>query len=294
MKSPAFDILVTRICEQLEKGIVPWRKPWANSTIPQVPTRSTGAAFTGCNVWLLAMAQNLAGYDTAVWLTYRQAQDLGGQVRAGEKGSLAILCNPREVDDPDSEDGGTKIIRFNKAYSVFNVAQIDGLDAGYYAVPEPRRPASEIEISDFLRRLPPIVTHKGDMAYYDTGSDRIVMPHPDQFVSLSAYQATLLHEYVHYTGAEHRLARPDLKNYRKHECRAKEELTAEFGALALGYHIGLPVDECLFDNHANYMNSWINVLKRNPEEILWASARAQKACDLLMQLAGDRDLQAAA
>ena len=286
MKSPAYNAFMDRLVAELEKGALPWRKPWKSGGRPGLPTRNNGEPFTGCNVLMLSMSAAACGFTSNRWFTYNQAAEVGAQVRRGEKGSVAILCNKTTREDESGDPDKVRHLVFTKAYTVFCADQIDGLPEAFRVQTNARPDASTYEIADFIKRLALPATHKGDMAYYHTALDQIVMPHPDQFTTLDNYQATLLHEAGHLTGSKNRLDRKDLETYHLHASRAREELTAELISLFLGYHIGLRVDDELIAGHASYIHSWHNVLKKDPEELIRASARAQKACDWLIERAG--------
>jgi antirestriction protein ArdC len=282
MKSPAYNTFMERLVAELDKGVLPWRKPWKNGSRPGLPTRNNGEAFTGANVLMLSMSAAANGFSSNRWFTYNQAAEVGGQVRRGEKGSVAILCNKTTRDDESGDPEKVRHLVFTKAYAVFCADQIDGLPDELCKPTNSRSDASAYEISEFIRCLALPVKHKGDMAYYHTGLDEIVMPHPDQFETLDKYQAVLLHEAGHLTGSKNRLDRKDLETYHLHPSRAREELTAELISLFLGYHVGLRVDDELITGHASYIHSWHNILKKDPEELVRAAARAQKACDWLI------------
>ncbi len=286
MKSPAYNAFMDRLVAELDKGVLPWRRPWKNGARPGLPTRSTGEPFTGCNVVMLSMAAAAAGFSSNRWFTYNQAAEVGGQVRRGERASVAIICNKTTREDESGDPEKVRHLVFTKAYSVFCADQIDDLPAELRGTANIRPDASTYEISEFISRLCLPVKHKGDMAFYHTGLDEIVMPHPEQFATLDNYQATLLHEAGHLTGSKNRLDRKDLETYHLHASRAREELTAELISVFLGYHIGLRVDDDLIAGHASYIHNWHNVLKKDPEELVRAAARAQKACDWLIARAG--------
>ena len=226
MKSPAYTAMMDRVLAEIDQGTMPWRRPWRNGAVACLPARNTGEPFTGGNILLLSMAAAFNGFSGNRWFTFKQAEALGGRVRKGEKSSVAILCNRTTKEDETGDPEKVRHLTYTKAYPVFCADQIDGLDAAYYGRPPARRDLSTFEISDFIRRLALPVQHKGDMAYYDTRTDKVVMPHPEQFDTLDDYQATLLHEAGHLTGSAARLNRKDLETYHLHASRAREELTA--------------------------------------------------------------------
>ncbi|WP_041659850.1 ArdC family protein [Asticcacaulis excentricus] len=277
MKPNALDTLLAELINRMDQGELPWRRPWKNQATPQLPTRADGQTFSGTNLWILAMQMAMHGWSNPRFYTFNQAKDLGGHVRKGEKGCPAILYKQTAVDQADGDD--PKILRFLKSYVCFNAEQIEGLPDDCYLVSEAKAVDPDA-VNAFFRSIEFKLIHKGDMAFYNPENDQIVMPNPAQFEDLDRYNATLGHELVHWTGAKNRLDRK-LETYRYHDCRAREELVAELGALQLGLLIGLPVEEKLFDNHAGYLQSWVRLLKDHPGELIKASGQASRAVDFL-------------
>lgn len=215
------------IIEQLEAGTKPWIRPWrGNSRGSLVPRRATGEAYRGINVLMLWLASELAGYEENTWMTYRQAQDLGGQVRKGEKGSLVVkygTFTPKEREDDDE-----RAIPYLKGYTVFNVEQIENLpDRFYRPVKElPATPVPHLEtVEAFVRNTGAAITYGGTTACYRPAPDDILMPDRARFVDEVHLYSTLLHELSHWSGAKHRLDR-DLSGRFGSESYAIEELVA--------------------------------------------------------------------
>lgn len=197
------------IIEQLEAGTKPWIRPWrGNSRGSLVPRRATGEAYRGINVLMLWLASELAGYEENTWMTYRQAQDLGGQVREGEKGSLVVkygTFTPKEREDDDE-----RAIPYLKGYTVFNVEQIENLPDRFYrpAADLPATPVPHLEtVETFVRNTGAAITYGGTTACYRPGPDDILMPDRARFVDEVHLYSTLLHEMSHWSGAKHRLDR---------------------------------------------------------------------------------------
>ena len=279
MTATALDTLLGKLIDQMDKGDLPWRKPWKTQSHPQVPTRADGQPFSGTNLWMLAMQMAMHGWSNPRFYTFNQAKELGGMVRKGEKGCPAILYKTTEIEGEGGDDA--KVLRFMKSYVCFNAEQVEGLPADCYLVPE-KKPADPGAVNAFFRGIDFHLQHKGDMAFYLPDQDRIVMPPVDQFDDQDSYNSVLGHELIHWTGAAHRLDRK-LENYRYRDCRAREELVAELGALQLGLLIGLPVEEKLLPNHAGYLQSWVRLLKDHPAELIKASGQATKAVDYLIK-----------
>ena len=295
-KRTAFDALAhvtAEISYMLERGVMPWRAPWdhakALALTPGLPLRSTGAPYRGANVMLLWAAQIAHGYSKRTWLTFRQALELGGHVRKGEKACPVIFygqAKPKQRDagDASADDNGdaTRSYRFLKLFYVFNVNQIDALPDGFGVETAPVA-AEPGAIERWTARAGVQVRIGGSMARYAPVTDFVHMPAHEAFLSEEHWAATLLHESVHFTGHKSRLDRLDgYATDRK--SRAREELCAEFGSALLGAMAGLAPFH--LEDHASYIASWLELLRDEPRAFLAAGAKAQAAVDWLIAQAG--------
>jgi antirestriction protein ArdC len=286
--SPA-ETITAAIVERLEAGTRPWVKPWTGASVSR-PLRACGTAYQGINVFWLWMAAETAGHASPYWMTYRQTQLLGGQVRKGERGTVAIFyraCRQDEADETDkSEDQRTR--RVLKSFTVFNACQIDGLPDRFFPEPRPLPPPTERDhaLDRFFAAVPARIRHWGEEAFYSPILDQVTMPEPALFRDLDHYCATLAHELSHWTGHESRLAREMCGRFGS-EGYAMEELVAELSSAILGAELGLPVDH--LDHHASYLASWLKVLKADSRAILTVAAKAEKAASLLLRLGRRED-----
>lgn len=281
--SPAERITAT-IIEKLEEGTRPWVKPWRGLPISR-PLRSCGTPYRGMNTFWLWMVADSCGYTSPYWLTYRQCQALGGQVRKGEKSTIAIFYKAytKEVEN-DAGEQDTENRRVLKAYSIFNADQCDGLPDFYDPKPAiaPMEPEGrEDRLDRFFETIGANLRHQGCEAYYEPVPDRVTMPPAELFDGYDHYYATLAHELSHWTGHSSRLAR-DLKNRFGSHAYAAEELIAELSSAILGAELGLPVAH--LDHHASYMASWLKILRADERAILTAAAKAEEAATLLLGL----------
>jgi antirestriction protein ArdC len=260
-------------------GLPPWVKPWSStgdsSGLPR--NGATGREYNGINVVILWAAAMTKGYADPRWVTFKQAQALGGSVRKGEKATLITFWRSVEIDEVD-EQGRKQRIPVVRGYHVFNVEQCDGIPA--------ERPAGDAvagfeTAARILARSGAVVTHGGDVAAYSPALDRIVLPEASSFASVPAYWSTALHELTHWTGHASRLGR-DLSGRFGTESYAVEELVAELGAAFLCARAG--VDGQL--QHAEYVGHWLRVLKADKRAIFTAAARARDAADWLCTRAG--------
>lgn len=284
-QSPAQRITAT-IIEKLEQGTKPWVKPWRGLPVSR-PLRACGTPYQGMNTFWLWMIADASGYSSPYWMTYRQCHKLGGQVRKGEKSTIAIFYKTyeKEVEGPSGQDD-TETRRVLKAYAVFNADQCDGLPHMYNLQPllAPVEPEGRQKRLDcFFGSVGADLRHHGCEAYYEPVRDRVTMPPIDLFDAYEQYYATLAHELSHWTGHSSRLDR-DLKNRFGSEAYAAEELVAELSSAILGAELGLPVTH--LDHHASYIASWLKLLKSDDRAILTAAAKAEEAASLLMRLGG--------
>ncbi len=285
-QSPAARITAA-IIERLEAGTRPWIQPWRGLPVSR-PLRACGTPYRGMNIFWLWMAAESAGFASPTWMTYAQAAKLGGQVRKGETSTIACLYKnySKEVEVPETGEVAEQSRRVLKAYSVFNVDQIDGLPERFHPkhMLEAVEPAGRSERLDaFFARIPAILRHYGSEAYYELGIDRVTMPAAQLFDGFDHYYATLAHELSHWTGHSSRLAR-DLKNRFGGQAYAAEELVAEMSSAIIGAELGLPVAH--LDSHASYIGHWLTLLRDDSRAILTAAARAEEAASLLLQLGG--------
>lgn len=287
MATPKFDVyqhVTDAIISEIEAGTPPWRKPWTGERGGLAfPLRHNGEEYRGINVLMLWIAAAKNGYVSARWMTYKQAQELGGQVRKGEKSATVVKYGTFDREDP--ETGEEKAIPYAKAYRVFNADQIEGLPGEYYHQPEPARDLGTVADPEldafFLRSGAEIETTAEPRAYYDLRRDCIHMPPISTFHEAAGYYATLAHELTHWTGAEKRLDR--LGRFADRKAYAFEELVAEIGACMMAVKIGIAP---AFDQSAAYVESWLRALKEDNRVIFRAASEAQKAVDYIAERAG--------
>ena len=274
-----------KIVADLEQGVRPWLKPWnADHAAGRItrPLRGNGQPYRGINVLMLWAEAELKGYSCPIWMTYKQAQELQGQVRKGEKGALVVYADTITRTELGLEgDEASREIHFMKGYTVFNCEQIDGLPAHFYAKAEPRgEPLQRIAQAEaFVAATRASVVHGGSRACYVVSTDNVHMPCLDCFRDPESYYATWLHELTHWTRHETRLNREFGRKRWGDEGYAAEELVAELGAAFLCADLGITPEPR--DDHAAYLASWLEVLKQDKRAIFTASAHAQRAADFL-------------
>jgi antirestriction protein ArdC len=281
--------LYTRVTDaivaELEAGVRPWTKPWSAEHLAgriSRPLRATGEAYSGINVLLLWAEAVAQGYAAPIWITFRQALALGGHVRKGEHGATVVYANTFSRTETGADGRDVEhTIPFLKAYTVFNVEQVDGLPAHFHAMAEPRLD-TVLRIAHaeaFFAATGAEVRHGGDRAYYAMGPDYVQMPPFECFGDPEAYYATLAHETTHWTRHPTRLDRDFGRKRWGDEGYAREELVAELGAAFLCADLGLELTPR--PDHAIYIASWLEVLQGDRRFIFTAAAHAQRAADFL-------------
>lgn len=285
MKQDVYQKVTDKIIADLERGELTWLKPWsagnAEGRIVK-PLRHNGVAYSGINILMLWGAALEAGFLSPTWMTFKQALELGAHVRKGERGNLVVYADTITKTEAQ-DDGGEaeRVIPFMKSYTVFNVEQIEGLPARYYAKPAPIiDPAQRIDHAEaFFAATGADIRHGGGQAYYSGSSDHVQMPAFESFRSPEAYYATLAHELTHWTKHKTRLDREFGRKRWGDEGYAREELVAELGAAFLCADLALTPETRT--DHAAYIQSWLKVLKEDKRAIFSAAAHAQKAADFL-------------
>jgi antirestriction protein ArdC len=280
-----YQVITDKIVASLEAGVKPWVPNWdAGSTGNQFPLRACGTPYRGINVWLLWATQAQHGYTSNYWLTYKKAQEIGGQVRKGEKASTAVFASSFDKKEANAgPDDKAKRIAFLKAYSVFNADQVDGLPDSFRAKPAIARPAIELiaEAEAFFAATGARISHGGNRAFYRPSTDEIVLPNPDAFHDAAGYASVKAHELVHWTGHASRLDRP-FNHKTGDDGYAREELVAELGSAYLCGILGISNEPR--DDHAAYLAAWIKTMKSDSRAIVQAASKAQAACDYLQSI----------
>lgn len=288
-KTEMYRAVTDRLVAMMREGVAPWSKPWIVRGVndPFAPHNgATGRYYRGSNVWHLALVAHLNGWDDPRWMTYRQAQDLGGNVRKGEKGTSIVFWGQGKEKDKVTKEETGKTYWYLVERKVWNIAQIDGvtLDPIQPADPNPvgfdEHDDAQSIADHWLteERIP--LGHGGDRAYYRPSTDSIQMPCREDFTSPEHYYQTLFHEIVHSSGHEKRQDRIDSTTFGS-DAYAKEELVAEIGAAMLYATAGLERD--LMEHSAAYLKSWADRLDDDPSILFNAISAAQRAAEYIME-----------
>ena len=281
--------ITDNIIADLEQGIRPWLRPWnAEHAAGRItrPLRHNGIPYKGINVIMLWSAATVKGYACPLWLTFKQALELGGNVRKGETGELVVYAD--RITRTETDQKGEEVEReipFLKGYTVFNAEQCENLPAHYSAKAETPAltPLQRIDAADrFFAATGADIRHGGTRAFYAIGADYVQMPPFETFRDAESYAATLAHELTHWTKHDKRLARDMGRVKWGDEGYAREELVAELGSAFLCADLGITPE--VREDHAAYIASWLKVLKDDKRLIFSAASHAQRAADYLHNL----------
>jgi antirestriction protein ArdC len=277
-RAEVYTRITAEIIAAIEQGAGEWRAPWFhNGTSIARPTNvASGKRYRGINTLALWLAAGAGGYDDGLWGTYRQWQAAGAQVRKGERSTTVVLwkqiASREPADDDDSDDGHQRM--FARAFSVFNVAQVDGFERPQTDVlPESERLA---HAEAFIANLKIKAVFGRSDAYYLPSSDTVFMPDFASFRDAASFYGAWLHENGHASGAKHRLDR-DLSGRFGSAAYAAEECCVEILSGLILADLGIAHHPR--PDHAAYLASWVEVLKQDPRAIFTAASKAQQAAD---------------
>ena len=270
----AYETVTNRLIAQLETGVIPWRQPWKNTSRGSyLPCNFiTGKAYRGINLGMTLCSP----FQAAHWMTYKQAQGIGAQVRKGEQGTPVVFWQFNEKTETDKKSA------WCKGYTVFNVEQIDGIpqDLPFDAPVFDALEGAQAIAAAYMSAGGPALLHGGSQACYMQSRDTVYMPEPTQFTNRETYYSTLFHEFGHSTGSDKRLKRKFGKHFGDADY-AREELVAEFTAAFLSAESGI-ISADLDAHNAAYLANWLTALKSDNRLAVTAAQRAQKAADLIM------------
>ncbi len=305
-----YEEVTAKIIAQLEAGVFPWAQPWsAAAAVPGLPRNAiTGRVYSGINVLILWGAVIQGCYPSQDWLTFRQALAAGGCVRKGERGHTVVYADrftpengraqvetsvqpqPHGHEQDARQDGAPQSIPFLKRFVVFNAAQCDGLPTRFAADPTPLHSSEQHEGAEALIAATGAdVRIGGAQAFYDVGNDFVQVPPQPAFTQQIDYYRTALHELGHWTGSKARLAR-DQSGAFGTALYAREELCAELASAYLCASLGIVPTV----RHADYLSSWLVVLRADNRAIFKTAAQASKAAEYLLAFVGARQMAEAA
>lgn len=279
-KTNVYEMVTERIIAELEKGVIPWEKPW---------TGVRSGAFNRVSKRPYSLLNQMLLKHTGEYATYKQWQDLGGQVKKGEKSEIVVFWKIIEAEETNKDTGEkeTKKIPLLRYYNVFHISQVEGVEP---LAPEqlndevePIEEADKI-ITDYITREHIEFTEcRSNEAYYSPSQDAVVVPMKEQYKVINEYYSTTFHELTHSTGHKNRLNRLETGAVAAFgsETYSKEELVAEIGSASLMNLLGIETVKT-FRNSAAYIQSWLQVLRNDNKFIVSASSKAEKAVNYIL------------
>ena len=280
MSKNVYEMVTERIIAELEKGVIPWEKPW---------TGVRSGAYNRVSKRPYSLLNQMLLKHTGEYATYKQWQDLGGQVKKGEKSEIVVFWKIFEAEETNKDTGEkeTKKIPLLRYYNVFHISQVEGVEPlkpeQLNDEAEPIEEADKI-ISDYITREHIDFTEcRSNEAYYSPSSDKVVVPMKEQYKVINEYYSTTFHELTHSTGHKNRLNRLQtgaVAAFGGTEY-SKEELVAEIGSASLMNLLGIETVKT-FRNSAAYIQSWLQVLRNNNKFIVSASSKAEKAVNYIL------------
>lgn len=285
VRADVYQKVTDAVVNAIEQGAGEYRMPWSVRQDKGFSPISVGSGkpYRGVNTIVLWAQAQTKGYGSAFWGTYQQWQELGAQVRKGEKGSPVVYWGTWEstADDTGEPDEKSQRHLFAKGYTVFNIEQVEGCKLPKRFEPKLSHNERIVRAEQFFNGLPGLqLKDGGNRAFYRPDTDAVYMPGFDQFDEPKAYYSVLAHETTHWTSHSTRCDRQLGKRFGD-EAYAIEELIAELGSAYAMAHLELEVTPRL--DHAQYIASWLRALRNDKRAIFTAASQAQKAADYLIR-----------
>lgn len=283
MKKDLYKEITDKIIAQLEKGVVPWHKPWiASRSGKEIISHSTGKGYSFLNTMLISRPGEYA--------TFNQIKAEGGSVKKGAKSEQIYFWKMLQVTEKDKNGNEEKKqVPFLQYYNVFNLDDCEGIEPKYLKPVEDkpkigegnkRINKAEAVAKAYIKREKISFKEKDeDCAFFRPSTDYVQVPLFECFEKANEYYATLFHELTHSTGVEKRLKR-DMKGHFGNKDYSKEELVAECGSAMALSRLGFDIEKT-FDNSVAYIKSWLKVLNDDPKMVVSAAGKAEKAVDFI-------------
>ena len=267
--------ITNTLVDAIKAGTAPWTRPWRGG---EAPKNISGREYSGINTLILTVkGLELDGGLDPRWMTYCQANERGMKIKKGAKGTHVTLWKPITEDYEQEEKIVAVVQRF---FTVFHASQVEGIDE---YTPQP---VNEIEAHETAEKIISAsraeIIYGGGRAYYQPSTDSIHMPPKGDFINATGYYSVLLHELTHWTGHSSRLNR-NITSGKYTQTYAREELVAEIGSMFISCAARIPQSDEVFQNHASYVDSWLECIKNDPNAIFKAAADANRAADYILK-----------
>lgn len=279
MAANVYQMVTDRIIEELEKGFIPWQKPW---------TGVRSGAFNRISKKPYSLLNQMLLKHTGEYATFKQWQQLGGKIRKGEKSEIIVFWKIFEKEEINDKGEKEKVsIPMLRYYNVFHISQVDGIEPLKEPLNniEPIEAADKVIIDYVAREHIDFSETKSNKAFYSPSSDRVVVPLKEQYQNANEYYSTTFHELTHSTGHKTRLDRlkTGMDAAFGSETYSKEELIAEIGSASILNILGIEMPQT-FKNSAAYIQNWLQVLKNDNKFIVSAAGKAEKAVNYIMAM----------
>ena len=287
MGTNVYEIVTKRIISEMEKGIIPWHRPWCG-VAEGARSYTTGKPYSLINQFLIA--------EAGEYITFKQAQKLGGSVKKGAKSKLVVFYQSL-VKEAETAEGEKKIINIPclRYYNVFNIKDCEGIEPHNDIKPYEHTgsEAAERVISEYIANNEPLQLQNdkpSNRAYYSLSEDKVVLPMLSQYAEESEYYSTAFHELTHSTMPKSRCNRVSEGKIAAFgdEVYSREELVAELGSSYICGKLGITTDTSE-KNSAGYIQSWFNSLKNDKKMIVWAASRAEKAANYILGITAESE-----
>ena len=272
-----YQMVTDRIIEEMQKGVIPWEKPW---------TGVRAGAFNRVSKRPYSLLNQMLLKHTGEYATFKQWSELGGKIKKGEKSEIIVFWKITEIEEENEDNEKVKkniaILRY---YNVFHISQVEGVKPLENPFPEvePIEEADRIIIDYVKREHIDFTECASNKAYYSPSMDCVVVPMKEQYKLINEYYSTTFHELTHSTGHKTRLDRLESGAVAAFgsETYSKEELVAEIGSASIMNLLGIETTKT-FRNSAAYIQSWIKVLKNDNKFIVSAASKAEKAVNFIL------------
>ena len=276
-KANVYEMVTERIIAELEKGVIPWKKPW---------TGVRSGAFNRISKKPYSIINQILLKHAGEYATFKQWSELGGHIRKGEKSEMVVFWKIFEKEETNEETGEKEVkkIPMLRYYNVFHITQVEGVEPLVmpFAEVEPIEEADKI-ITEYVEREHITFDEcASNEAFYSPSRDRVVVPMKEQYTNINEYYSTTFHELTHSTGHKNRLDRlhTGADAAFGSETYSKEELVAEIGSASIMNLLGIETPQT-FKNSAAYIKNWLSVLKNDNKFIVSASSKAEKAVNYI-------------
>lgn len=296
-RNNVYQMVADKIVEQLNKGIIPWHRPWTGVAGVQ------GGAINYCSRKAYSLLNQMLLMKGGEWLSFKQIQDLGGRIKKGEKASFVVFFKQLVVDkndnqeeqgnDEEQEEKQIRTIPILRYYNVWHIDQTEGIESKLPQTEEEKEQQPEVEtLAEPEKVIAAYVERTGlkfhndrpsNKAYYIPTIDEVVVPMREQYLELAEYYSTTFHELTHSTGARKRLNRKGITSWegKYSETYSREELVAEMGSAMLCYQTDVDCDKA-FQNSVAYIEGWSRHIKGDPKMFVIAAGQAEKAARYIM------------